>query len=334
MHDRFFNNLNNNFYSLNMRNNNSKQLYITSFDYPLNSITTLFFKRQTFDLLYKKKDYNIKMFIGSDWSIIGSGFQFNGPNNLIMVFTISGIVKDDFEYISKYLVTHINSQKIDKNIELVVSFFSNTYNNTTVIEYRLEYEKESDCDYIFKLINISIIQEILSKFCFEAKALFKAFTNENLNNTESLKINHSFLIQKSYKEAFNFFYNWKNISKSLKTEDIWEIKEDNNPNENSNYKNFSIYINKNINIHYKVVSIKEDKNKIEIIYDKTSNSFPALNAFIKMEFINLSNNSCIFMYETGLPININSSLFNSISSYLYYCNNKSKIYIEKSSKNI
>ena len=87
-----------------MTSYNSKQLYITSFDYPLNSVKTLFFKRETFDLLYKKKECSIKMFIGSDWSIVGSGFKFYGPKDLKIVYTISNIEKHDFEYISKLLV--------------------------------------------------------------------------------------------------------------------------------------------------------------------------------------------------------------------------------------
>jgi hypothetical protein len=297
----------------------------------LNSVKTLFFKRQTFDLLYKKKECNIKMFIGSDWSIIGSGFQFNGPNNLKLVYTISKIVKGDFEHISKYLVTHINSEKSDKNIALVLSLISNTSNNSTVIEYRLEYEKESDYDYIIKLLDISLFQKILSKFCFDANDLFKRYNIENINNSEYIRMNHSFIIQKNYKEAFNFYYNWENIAKSLQTEDIWKINQENNQNDtNSNYKSFSVNINKNIKIVYKIVSLKEDKNKIEIIYNKTANSFQALNAYIKMEFINLSKDTCFFLYETHLPININSSLFNTISNYLYYCNKKSKIYFENS----
>lgn len=313
-----------------MINNISKQLYITNFDYPLNSVKTLFFKRQTFDLLYKKKECNIKMFIGSDWSIVGSGFQFHEPNDLKLVYTVSKIEKHDFEYISKYLVTHINSIKSDKNIKLVLSLISNTFNNTTIIEYRLEYEKESDYDYIMNLVDIKLLQKILSQFCFDAKDLFKTFNLEKPNNSELLILNHSFIIHKNYKEAFNFFYNFENIAKSLKTEGAWKIKKENKENDNENYLNFSVDINKNIKIHYKVVSITEDKNKIEIIYDKTENSLPSLNKFIKLEFFNISKEVCFFLYEAHLPININSSLFNTISDYMYYCNKKTKIHFEKS----
>ena len=312
--------------------NKSKQLYITSFDYPLNSVKNLFFKRQTFDLLYKKKECNVKMFIGSDWSIIGSGLIFYGPNDLKIVYTISKIEKHDFEYTIKYLVTHINNQKSDKNIELVLSLISNTSNNTTIIEYKFEYRKDTDYDYIKSMLDISLIQKILNQFCFDADHLFKSFNKENLNNKESLILNHSFIIHKNYKEAFNFFYNQENIAKSIKTDNIWEINKEKDPD--NDYINFSVKINKNIKINYKVVSITEDKNKILIIYDKTANSFPALNAYIKLEFIYLANDICFFMYETHLPININSSLFNTISNYIYYCNHKSKVFFETHAKNI
>ena len=310
----------------------SKQLYITSFDYPLNSIRALFSK--AFDLLYKKQECSIKMFLGSDWSIIGSGLIFYGPNDLKIVYNVSNIEKHDFEYISKYLVTHINSEKSDKNIELVLSLISNTSNNATVVEYRLEYEKESDFDYIKNMVDITLMQKIISQFCCDANHLFKSYSKDNPNNKESLILNHSFIIHKNYKEAFNFFYNWENIAKSLKTDTIWKIMKENNSDDNSKYKNFTVQINKNIKIHYKVVSINENKNKIEIIYDKTANSFPALNAFIKLEFIHLSDNLCFFLYETHLPINISSSLFNTISNYVYYCNKKSKIYFEKTNKKL
>ena len=243
------------------------------------------------------------------------------------------IEKHDFEHISKYLVTHINSIKSDKNIKLVLSLISNTSNNTTVIEYRLEYEKESDYDFIISLVDIKLLQKILNQFCFDVKDLFKTFSLEKQINSDLLILNHSFIIHKNYKEAFNFFYNFENIAKSLKTEDVWKIKKENKQNDNEKYKNFSVDINKNIKIHYKVISIKEDKNKIEIIYDKTANSLPSLNSFIKFEFFNISNELCFFLYETRLPITINSSLFNTISDYIYYCNQKSKIYFE-ASKNI
>ena len=314
-----------------MRNHLSKQLYITSFDYPLNSVKALFFKSQTFDLLYKKEECFIKMFIGSDWSIIDSGFCYFGPNNIKLVYKVSKIDIHDFEYINKYLLTHINDEKNEKYIELVLSLICNTSNNSTIIEYRLEYEKESDFEYFNNIIDISLMKKILFQFCSEVKNLFKNYNKENmnkLNNIESLKVNHSFIIKKNYKEAFNFFYNWENIAKSIKTDGVWIIKRENEPNDNSNYKNFSVIINENIKTHYQISSINEEKDKIEIVYNKTANSSPALNTYIKLEFINLSKDVCYFLYETHLPINITSSVFNTISDYVYYCNKKSKDYFE------
>ena len=316
-----------------MKKSISKQLYITSFNYPLNSVKSLLFKSQTFDLLYKNKEFSIKMFIGSDWSIIGSGFSFLGPNNLKIVFIVSNVEIDDFEYINKYSITHINGKKNEKNAAIVLNLISNTSNNSTVIEYRLEYDKESDFEYITNLLDISLTRKILIHFCNGASGLFKKYDKENPNNKESLKINHSFTIKKNYKDAFNFYYNWENIAKSLKTDKIWIIKREHEQKDNPNYNNFSVIINENIKIHYKVVSIYEDKNKIEIVYKKTCNSFPALNDYIKFSFFNISKDLCFFLYETHLPINTNSYLFNNCANYLFYCNNKSKVYFEKMIKN-
>lgn len=317
-----------------MKNSVSKQLYITTFNYPLNSVKSLLFKSQTFDQLYKNKHITVKMFIGSDWSIIGSGFSFIGPDDLKMIFTVSKIKIDDFEYLNKYSITYINGIKNEKNVAIVLNLISNTSNNTTVIEYRLEYEKESDFEYITNLLNISLLREILSRFCDEASVLFKKIIQKNPDNKELLKINHSFTINKNYKEAFNFYYNWENIAKSLKTDKIWIIKRVHEQKDNPNYNNFTVIINENIKIHYKVMEIYEDKDKIEITYKKTCNSFPALNEFIKFDFFNISKNMCLFLYETYLPINVNSLVFNTCSNYLFYCNNKSKIYFENMNKKI
>ena len=316
-----------------MKNFISNQLYITTFNYPLNSVKTLLFKSQTFDLLYKNKEFSIKMFIGSDWSIVGSGFSFCGPNNLTIVYTVSEIEIDDFATINKFSMAYINSKKNEKNVAIVLNLISNTSNNSTVIEYRLEYENKSDFEYISNILDISLIKNIIKKFCDGASGIFKKYVKENPNNKESLKINHSFTIHKNYKDAFNFYYNFENIAKSLKTDKIWIIKFENEENDNPEYNNFSVIIKENIKMHYKVVSIYEDKVKIEIIYKKTSNSCPALNEYIKFAFFNISKNLCFFLYETHLPINTNSLVFNTTAKYLYYCNNKSKIYFEKNNKN-
>ena len=98
-----------------MKNLISNQLYITTFNYPMNSVKTLLFKNQTFDSLYKNKEFSIKMFIGSDWSIVGSGFSFFGPNDLKIVYIVSGIEIDDFETINKFSITYINMMKQLKN---------------------------------------------------------------------------------------------------------------------------------------------------------------------------------------------------------------------------
>ena len=156
--------------------------------------------------------------------------------------------------------------------------------------------------------------------------LFNQFSSDN--KIPKIILNQSFLIKKNYKDAFNFFYNWNNLAKSIKTDKSWKIFNENN-NEKKKYKDFSILINENIKINYQVINIEEVMNKkIEISYRKTSNSSPALNDYIKFSFFYLAKDICFFLYETHLPINISSSIYQTTSSYVYYCNKKSKNYIE------
>ena len=301
-----------------------KQLYITSFAYPLDSVKTIFYGQKTLDLLCKSQDFCIKKFLGSDWSIIGSGFMFSLPNNFNAVFTVSNIESNDFNIINKYKITYLNEKKSNNNLEIVVSLINNTIDYSTIIEFSLYFENDSDIE----IIDFSLIKNILSQICYKINSLFKIYDKEDKNKI-SLVVNHSFLIKKYYKDAFNFYYNWNNMAKSLKTEKVWKIKSENLKDDDIKYKNFSIIINENIKIHYRVMSIEEEKDKkIEIIYNKTGNSFPALNNYIKFSFFHIAKDICYFLYETHLPINTSSSIFQTSSNYVYYCNKKSKNYFE------
>ena len=205
----------------------------------------------------------------------------------------------------------------------------NTTDNSTIMEFRLNYNSNLELNNLEKYINLSSIKKYIMKIYYKINKLFFEFFDKNKN----LKINHSFVIKKNYKDTFNFFYNWNNMAKSIKADKAWKIINENNEENNKEYKDFDVIINKNIKLHYHIISIEEIENeKIEIIYQKTNDSNPALNNFIKYSFFNINNNICFFLYETHLPSNIVSSVYQTISYYLYYCNKKLKNYIENIKK--
>ena len=311
-----------------MSNKNSKQIYITSFGYPIDSIGTFIFSNKAYDLFCAKKDFHIKKFLGSDWTIIGSGFILSGPKDLNVVFTVSNFEKNDFNVINIFTITYLNGNlyKNNKN-EIVLSLIRNTTDNTTIMECKFEFEKESDLLYIQDFIDFSMVKKMFSNFCHNLKLLISISKN-------SLSINQSFIIRNNYKEAFNFFYNWNNYAKSLKTDKIWKIINENEEQDNKEYKNYSIIINEKIKIHYRVISIEEKQDeKIEIVYRKTDNSYPALNEYIKLSFFNIEKDLCFFLYNTQLPLNINSSMFQICSNFLFYCNKKCKKFFESKINN-
>ena len=311
--------------------NRTKQIFIMNLNYPFVSVHKLLFESELIKQNFENSEYKIKLFIGSDWSIQNSGFCFYGPNGLYCVFELKYIYKDDFIRKNIYSILQINTNKINKDLEAEFSLIKNTCDNTCIMEMRLNYQSEQDLIDFKNNIKISYLKEIINKIMTKIKILFNQVNNKEENILKTI-LNHSFIIKKNYKESFNFFYNWNdNLAKTLKTDKVWKImNEKNKENDSNQYKNFSILINDDIKVYYKIKSIVEDKGKkIEIIYDKSGKNFvPALNNYIKFTFFNVDKNLCLFLYETHLPYNINSSIYQTVSNYLFYCNYQSRKYIE------
>ena len=312
-------------------NKRTKQIFIMNLNYPYESVHTLLFESELIKKIFENSEFKIKLFIGSDWSIQNSGFCFYGPNGLYSVFELKYFYKDDFVRKNIYTILQINTDKINLDIDAEFTLMKNTCDNTCLMDMRLNYNSEQDIIDFENYIKISHLKEIVNKIMTKIKILFSHATNREENAPKTI-LNHSFIIKKNYKESFNFFYNWNNnIAKTLKTDKVWKIvNEQNSENDKNQYKNFSILINDDIKVYYKIKSIKEEKGKkIEIIYDKSGKNFvPALNNYIKFTFLNVDKNLCLFLYETHLPFNINSSIYQTVSNYLFYCNYQSRKYIE------
>ena len=310
-----------------MENNKTKQIYIHQFEYPFEALNQLLLRRETMGKIFENEDFKIKKFIGSDWVIKESGFIiFFINSDTSVAFALKNIEKNDFHRVNRYRITHLNGVEFKDEIEIEASLIKNTIDNTTIIEVRLDFRTDIALNNLEKYIKIALIKKVIDKIYSKINLILPKITNINEN---ILIVNHSFIIKKNYKEAFNFFYNWNNMAKSLKTDKIWKIKSKNEEETDNKYKDFYIIINQNIQLHYHVISIEEEKDeKIEIVYHKTTDSIPALNNYIKFSFFNISKNLCYFLYETHLPLNISSSIYQTVSYYVFYCNKKSKNYIE------
>ena len=310
-----------------MENNKTRQIYIHQFEYPFEALNQLLLRRETMGKIFENEDFKIKKFIGSDWVIKESGFIiFFINSDTSVAFALKNIEKNDFHRVNRYRITHLNGVEFKDEIEIEASLIKNTIDNTTIIEVRLDFRTDIALNNLEKYIKIALIKKVIEKIYSKINLILPKITNINEN---SIIVNHSFIIKKNYKEAFNFFYNWNNMAKSLKTDKIWKIKSKNEEETDNKYKDFYIIINQNIQLHYHVISIEEEKDeKIEIVYHKTTDSIPALNNYIKFSFFNISKNLCYFLYETHLPLNISSSIYQTVSYYVFYCNKKSKNYIE------
>ena len=307
----------------------SKQLIIRNLEYPFESVHILLFNSDFINKVYENTEYKIKSFIGSDWSIKNSGFSIYGPNDSNIVFELSSLTKNDFIRENNYLLTQINNERLNFGLEAQFSVIKNTSDSTSIVEVRLNYQFDDDLKMLEKYIKISQLKEMINKIMDSVQILLNQSSSDN--KIPKLILNQSFMIKINYKDAFNFFYNWNNISKALKTDKGWKIvNEENDEKDKKQYKNFYILINSDIKINYRIKSINKVKNeKIEIVYDKSGKNYlPALNNYIKFTFFNINSELSQFLYETHLPFNIASSLYKTVSYYLFYCNNQSKKYIE------
>ena len=307
----------------------TKQIFLLNLFYPFESIHTLLFDSELIKTLFVNSEFKIKYFIGSDWSIKNSGFSFYGPKGLNSVFVLKNIIKNDFMRENTYYVSQINEDQINIELDAQFSLIKNTCDNSCIVELRINHETENDLNVFEKYIKISYLKKIVNKIFAKIKILFTQ-NNEN-EKIPKIILNQSFFFKKNYKDAFKFFYNWNNMAKTLKTDKVWKIiNEESYKKDNQEYKNFSIIIKDNIKIYYRIISIDETKDeKIEIVYDKSGKNYvPALNNYIKFTFFNIDKNLTLFLYETHLPFNIASSIYQTVSYYLFYCNYQSRKYIE------
>lgn len=296
----------------------TKQLYIRKFNYPMETINYLCCND---DALTNIK---LKKFIGSDWDIKGSGYLWTGQNNLSSVFTIEGLDQNDFNINKYFIVSYLNNVKLKNKIILEFSLFRNTYDNTTIADFRIKYEKDDALEEIGKISPIQKYQKVFEIYCNDLLNIFK-----ETNNKSNIILNHSFTIKTNYVNAFNFTSDLKNTAKILNTDKVWDIQCDKREEGKQIYFDFIITINQNVVIKYKAVKINKIKNKqIEIEYKKSCNSVPAMNEYMKYYVCNISKDLCYFLFQTSLPINISSFIFNTVSNYINYCNKKTKKVIE------
>ena len=181
----------------------TQQIFIKNLSYPYESVHILFFDSDFIKKIFEDSDYKIKLFIGSDWSIKNSGFSFFGPNGFNSVFELSNIINNDFIRQNTFKVSQINGEKINAELDFEFSVINNTYDNTSIVELRINYKSDEDINILEKYIKIPYIKEIIKEITSKIETLFTKSPKEE--KAPKTIINHSFIIKKNYKDAFNFF---------------------------------------------------------------------------------------------------------------------------------
>ena len=308
-----------------MQKYKSKQICIEKYDYPFDTVKEIINNVEIINQILNNDDIRIKKFIGSDYLVKDSGFILYYSNILNYSYLILDIKKNDFIYSINFKMTHLNGNELKNELYYRITTTKNTIENMSIVEFVIIYFSELALEEFEKYIKLPLMTKVIKKIFSKFNSIIKNKKN-NINSLKNLVINHSLTIKKNYKDVFNFFYDFNNIVKCLKADKMWKVITKEN---NKKYKDSYIIINKDNKVHYHVTSIKEiNGEKIEIVFNKTNNSFRLLNNIIKFTFFQIDKNLCLFLYETYLPINISASNYENISHYAHYCMKMAKKYIE------
>jgi hypothetical protein len=294
----------------------SFQIYSNNFDFPFGLIESLSSNSKAISF-FDNPIGKIKMFIGSDININGSGFLFQGKNNDSFSFECNAKCIPNFMKSYCLKILYINNSLIIENVSLDINIYKNTVNNNTFFELCLIQSKNNEKSKCLKEKLLSF--DIKNHFRLSLNNI-KKYINDS-SKIEYMKSYHSMIIEADIENAYQIFRDYNNTAKVLGTDKIWDIK-----------KNNSIYhvnIGSGIIINYHIYKELEniDKSK-SIIYHKYKDDTPALNEWTKCDFFIIDDKKCLIITETKLPKNINSNLYNTFSDFISYILKKLKYLIE------
>ena len=125
--------------------------------------------------------------------------------------------------------------------------------------------------------------------------------------------------------VYQIFRDYNNTAKALGTDKIWEIKKNNSI--------YSVNIGNGTTVYYDIYKETENNDKSKTLFiHKYKEDSPALNEWIKVDFLGIDDKSCLIIAEVTLPKNISSNLYNTLSNFMLYNLKKLKYLIESSHK--
>ncbi len=303
-----------------MEKQTSHQISLISLDYPFGLIESIFTDSNV-TKYFDNPIGKIKTFIGSALNINGSGFLFQGKNNNSFSYESNSKGVPNFMKSYNGKILYINNSFVKENISIELNIFKNTDNNSTVLELCIKFTENNEKTKSVKKQLLDF--EIKKHFTLSINNIMKHINNSS--KIDYINLYHSLVFKANIENAYQFFRNFYNTAKVLGTEKIWEIKKNNSI--------YSVNIGNGITVYYDIYKETENFDKSKTLYyHKYKDDSPALNEWTKVDFIKLDNNNCLIINETKLPKNINSNLYDTISSFILYILKKLKYLIESNYK--
>jgi hypothetical protein len=233
---------------------------------------------------------------------LGNIIKISLKDNNIFTFDSDYLYyQENFQYIIKKKLYEINGNKINDFIYCKVTFYCNTFLNSTFFVFKIS----GDFEYLSKKFNIQNYNIYLNKIYL--KNIFQFLYKKLLNYEMQFSLYESIIINKDINYLINTILNIPYLFHLLEISNHRTLVY--GKKGKIGYKISVINLSTNTIIKYTLINVKKTKDKISFFFHNNNN-----NHHIYISLFKIYNNYTFFQINLGLNMSLKGTIINNISN--------------------
>ena len=233
---------------------------------------------------------------------LGNIIKISLKDNNIFTFDSDYLYyQENFQYIIKKKLYEINGNKINDFIYCKVTFYCNTFLNSTFFVFKIS----GDFEYLSKQFNIQNYNIYLNKIYL--KNIFQFLYKKLLNYEMQFSLYESIIINKDINYLINTILNIPYLFHLLEINNHRTLVY--GKKGKIGYKISVINLSTNTIIKYTLINVKKTKDKISFFFHNNNN-----NHHIYISLFKIYNNYTFFQINLGLNMSLKGTIINNISN--------------------
>ena len=233
---------------------------------------------------------------------LGNIIKISLKDNNIFTFDSDYLYyQENFQYIIKKKLYEINGNKINDFIYCKVTFYCNTFLNSTFFVFKIS----GDFEYLSKKFNIQNYNIYLNKIYL--KNIFQYLDKILLTYEMQFTLYESILINKNINYLLNIIINIPYLFHLLEISNHRTLVY--GKKGKIGYKISVINLSTNTIIKYTLINVKKTKDKISFFFHNNNN-----NHHIYISLFKIYNNYTFFQINLGLNMSLKGTIINNISN--------------------